>query len=40
MLCGALEMPAGTVTLIAVDALLVTVAGEPASTAPVGESSR
>ena len=40
MLCGALEVPAGTVTLTAVEVLLVTVAGEPTSTGPIGESSR
>ncbi len=40
MLCGALEVPAGTVTLTAVDALLVTAAGVPTRTGPAGESSR
>ena len=40
ILCGASEVPAGTVTLTAIDALLVTVDGDPESTGPTAESSR
>ena len=40
MLCGASEVPPGTVTLTAIAALLVTVDGDPESTVPTVESSR